>query len=155
MVLIEPFSVAGKLFFPPLPLVSDGPAPRKSKLSHLNAAPHQTGLFVLVESRGGGIFTTPLFLAFISSVLLFVRWPFFFKSTSWLIENDDDDWKSIAILLHFTRLSKKIEGIVLVVRDKFLLFLENWKKKDWISLILLFRRKTRRFWKKYSILMIV
>lgn len=93
MVLIEPFSVAGKLFFPPLPLVSDGPAPRKSKLSHLNAAPRQTGLFVLVEPRGGGIFTIPLFLRFIirsmTSTSFFLS--SFFKSTRWLIENNDDD----------------------------------------------------------------
>ena len=61
----------------------DEPAPRKSKLSHLNAAPRQRGLFVLLEPGGKGeegIFTPPTwaFLSFssfasISSVLLFIR----------------------------------------------------------------------------------
>lgn len=87
MVLIEPFSVAGKLFPPPatsLPYRGDEPAPRKSKLSHLNAAPRQRGLFVLVEPRGGGYIypanlsfplSLPLLSTFISSfVLLFIPW---------------------------------------------------------------------------------
>lgn len=127
MVLIEPFLVAGKLFPPRRTLVSWGrTAPRKSKLSHLNAAPRQRGLFVLVEPRGGGyIYPTnlspPLFLAFISFVLLFIRWAalssqvFFFSFflslffLFFLIDRAVDWkwwrrwwWKSVRILRHFT-----------------------------------------------------